>query len=65
MLEKVMSKCRCGGRPRYRYSAPVHWVECRNKRCSMHTHYFPDVKDTFDTDAGFRAVEEWNKMMSK
>ncbi len=62
MDDKLM-RCKCGGRPRYRYSMPVHWVECRNKRCDMHTRYYADMKEDDDPESKQRAIEEWNKMV--
>ena len=65
VAESELMKCPCGGRPRYRYSTPVHWVECRNKKCHMRTPYFPDVDGTFDIDSAYRAAAEWNRMVKE
>lgn len=62
-IDSTLARCKCGGKARYRYHVPLHWVECRNKRCGQRTGYYPDIKGDFDTEAGYRAVAEWNKMM--
>ena len=57
-------KCRCGYPARIRYRIPVTWVECKNK-CGMRTGYFPDINEQADPDARNKAVEAWNRMVSK
>lgn len=66
LTEKEMNKCLCGGRARYRYRVPVHWVECRNKTCPYHlrTRYYPDGLEENDPEARKRAVNEWNEMVN-
>lgn len=64
--EKELMNCRCGGKARYRYRIPVHWIECRNKRCECRTRYYPDSEGTnCDPEARARAVDEWNRMVSE
>ena len=61
-----LKNCNCGGKARYRYREPYHWVECRNKTCpyNMRTRYYHDIYKTEDPAAKQRAEEEWNRMVS-
>ena len=57
-------RCVCGSIARVRYRIPVIWVECK-KKCGMKTGYYPDVDIQADPEAIKKAVEEWNRMVSK
>ena len=59
--ESELYKCRCGGKPRYRYRIPCHWIEC--KKCGMKTGYIKDKREQFDPVSVREAVEEWNRMV--
>ena len=59
--EGGLCKCKCGGKPRYRYREPFHWVECQAKRCGERTRYYKDINGQFDLGAKDRAFEEWNE----
>lgn len=58
------SKCRCGAESRVRYRIPVTWVECR-KKCGMRTGFYPDINEQHDPEAVDKAINEWNRMVSK
>ena len=60
----IPSKCKCGADARIRYRIPVTWVECR-KKCGMRTGYFADNTEQFDPEAVVKAVEAWDRMVSK
>ena len=62
MGEKELKPCKCGGKARYRYRLPLHWIECRNKRCGVRTRYYPDQDEQFDPKARQLAINEWNSM---
>lgn len=66
VLQKELDKCLCGGRGRYRYSVPVHWVECSKKTCPfrLRTRYYPDMGIDDNPDAQKRAIAEWNEMVN-
>ena len=59
----LLARCKCGGKAKYRYRVPTHYVECRNKTCGMRTRYYPDVTCDDDPAARDRAVDEWNRMV--
>lgn len=64
--DKELLPCKCGGKARYRYSTPAHWVECKDKRCNMRTRYYADGSDMIgqmDPKAIALAVDEWNRMV--
>jgi hypothetical protein len=68
--DKELLPCKCGGKGRYRYNAPTHWIECRNKRCpyQMRTRYYADGKGMIgqmDPQAISLAVNEWNRMVAE
>ena len=60
IYETGLKRCICGGKPKYRYHSPFHWVECQNKRCKRRTRYYKDVDEEFDRKAKGRAFAEWN-----
>ena len=60
--ELLLERCKCGGKARYMYRVPSHFVECKNKTCGIRTRYYPDVNCAFDPDARKRAIDEWNEM---
>lgn len=63
--EYLLKPCKCGGKGRYRYHVPAHYVECRNKSCPYHmrTSYYPDLHEEDDPEQKQRAVDEWNRMV--
>jgi len=65
VLDRELNLCKCGGRPRYRYSVPLHWIECRNKKCANRTRYYADQDEPFDPKAQALAIAEWNKQEQK
>lgn len=58
--------CKCGGKARYMYRVPTHFVECRNKTCpyQMRTRYYPDVNGNDDVESKRRAIDEWNMIVA-
>ena len=65
VCDKELLPCKCGGKARYRYRLPMHWVECRNKKCpyGMSTRYFVDIEGHCDPYSRDLAVEDWNRMV--
>ena len=59
------TKCKCGADARVRRKSNTLWIECRNKKCDMRTHYYVDMQEPFDTDAKNRAAEEWNRLVKQ
>lgn len=58
VLEKELRPCPCGGKGRYRYRMPCHWIEC--KKCGLRTGYYTDWTEQNDPAAKNEAVKAWN-----
>ena len=63
VTDKEMDPCKCGGKARYRYRIPCHWIECR--KCGLSTGYYADKTEHHDPVTAKEVVEAWNRMVRK
>ena len=63
-MPKEIKRCKCGAEARIRSTEVYTWVECK-KKCGMKTGVYLKMLKDRDLVAEGRAVDAWNRMVSK